>query len=102
MGNNPADKVYKLLLTIPAGKVVTYGQIANKLGLPTPRMVGRILHNNPEPFDIPCHRVVFSDGSLAPSYAFGGKEKQKELLVKEGVIFNSSKVDFKKSGYSFS
>ena len=51
------------------------------------RFVGFALHANPEPGVIPCHRVVFRDGSLAPGFAFGGEERQRELLEAEGVVF---------------
>ena len=45
---------------------------------------------------MPCHRVVFRDGSLADGFAFGGREVQKALLVSEGVGFSDEyKVDIK-------
>lgn len=44
---------------------------------------------------IPCHGVVFADGSLSKNYAFGGLKKQKEKLEKEGVIFKGNKVNLK-------
>lgn len=50
-------------------------------------MVGYALHANPAEGDIPCHRVVFRDGSLAPGFAFGGPDVQRERLEKEGVPF---------------
>lgn len=55
------------------------------------RFVGYALHSNPEPGVIPCHRVVFRDGSLAPGFAFGGSERQRLLLEEEGVVFISPK-----------
>lgn len=71
---------------IPKGKVATYGQIACAVGSPrSARQVGFALHVNPEPFVIPCHRVVNRFGRLAPAFAFGGEEVQAELLQKEGV-----------------
>lgn len=89
------QKVYNLLTTIPKGKVTTYGQIAKKLSMPTPRLVGRILHLNTNPETYPCHRVVFADGSLAKGYAFGGEGKQRAILEREGVSFNENKVDLR-------
>ena len=50
-------------------------------------MVGFALHSNPDPENIPCHRVVNRFGCLAKAFAFGGENKQKELLQKEGVEF---------------
>jgi methylated-DNA-[protein]-cysteine S-methyltransferase len=80
------NEVYNILLKIPAGKVSTYGDIANALGYPTAaRLVGQILHDNPNPVTVPCHRVVQSDGRLG-GYAYGSRRKR-ELLEKEGIRF---------------
>lgn len=83
------DRIYEEVKRIAKGKVATYGEIARKVGT-TPRVVGFALHQNPDPKNIPCHRVVFKDGSLAPGYLFGGPEKQKERLENEGVIFDNN------------
>jgi methylated-DNA-protein-cysteine methyltransferase related protein len=87
------QKVYDYLITIPLGKVSTYGRVAQATGIRSPRLVGKILHNNPSPDKYPCHRVVFADGSLTDGFAFGGREEQKFLLEKEGVAFIGDKVD---------
>ncbi len=80
------QKVYELVRQIPEGKVTTYGRIARRLGSPhASRAVGYALHVNPEPVITPCHRVVNRKGRLAPGFAFGGPEVQKQLLQKEGV-----------------
>ncbi len=83
------EKIYEEVKKIPKGKVSTYGEIAKKAGT-TPRVVGFALHGNPDPKNIPCHRVVFKDGRLSPGYVFGGIGKQKELLEKEGLVFNQA------------
>ena len=63
-------RVYEVVRRIPKGKVATYGQVAALAGAPrNARFVGYALHSNPEPGVIPCHRVVFRDGSLAPGFA---------------------------------
>lgn len=85
---------------VPAGKVTTYGAIGLYLGLRSPRMVGRALHLNPDNSLTPCHRVVFADGSLAPAFAFGGHQAQKEKLLAEGVEFVGEKVDLKRCLWS--
>ncbi|MCH4160479.1 MAG: MGMT family protein [Bifidobacterium sp.] len=83
-----SQRVYEVVRRIPAGRVATYGQIAALAGNPrNARIVGYALHANPEPGVIPCHRVVFRDGSLAPGFAFGGPERQRELLEMEHVYF---------------
>lgn len=82
------SRVYEIVCTIPQGFVATYGQVAALAGNPrNARFVGFALHANPQPGVIPCHRVVFKDGSLAPGFAFGGPEKQRALLEAEGVSF---------------
>ena len=88
-----ADKVYEFVRNIPRGKVATYGQIALYLGNRNfARAVGNILHGNPDPEHIPCHRVVNSKGRLSRAYAFGGIEAQRRLLVSEGVVFKNDLV----------
>lgn len=91
-----SQKVYKIVRTIPAGKVTTYGNLARACGIRSARAVGQILHRNNDTAT-PCHRVVFADGSLSESYAFGGAEEQKMKLVSEGVKFAGDKVDLKAS-----
>lgn len=81
------DEVYAIVKQIPKGKVATYGQIAWLTGSPkASRAVGYALHFNPQPGVIPCHRVVNRFGGLAPAFAFGGIDVQKELLEKENVL----------------
>ena len=68
---------------IPRGKVTTYGVIAKKLGM-SPRVVGYVLHLNPDGSKTPCHRVVNRNGRIAPGYAFGGKyEQRKDYKLRE-------------------
>ena len=91
------EKVYGFLKTVPKGKVVTYGQIAEAAGNPrAARAVGNILHSNPNGEEIPCYKVVDSKGRLSEHYAFGGIEKQKERLEKEGIEVKNYRVDLKK------
>ena len=91
------EKVYEFLLTIPKGNVVTYGQIAEYLGnKKLARLVGNVLHNNPDEIKYPCYKVVNSKGCLSISFAFGGIEKQKEKLEKEGIVVENYRVDLNK------
>ena len=93
-------KVYEFLKAIPEGKVATYSQIAAHLGNKhLARVVGNILHKNPDPECIPCHRVVNRKGELSKAYAFGGATAQKKRLEQEGIIFEpDGTVDLKKYG----
>ena len=94
-----SDKVFDIVRQIPSGKVATYGLVAQLMGRPqSGRYVGFALRNNPAPGqdkdDIPCHRVVFKDGSLCKGFAFGGPDAQRRLLEAEGVTFaDDSHVD---------
>ena len=81
-------RIYETVKQIPAGCVASYGQVAALAGNPRgARGVGFALHRNPQPGVIPCHRVVFGDGRLAPGFAFGGPDAQRKLLESEGVTF---------------
>ena len=91
------ENVYEFLKTIPKGRVVTYGQIAEYLGNKNlARAVGNILHNNPDGDKYPCYKVVNSKGCLSKSYAFGGIEGQKEKLENDGITVVDYRVDLKK------
>lgn len=91
------EKIYDAVMTIPKGKVATYGQIAALAGNGgAARVVGNALHVNPAPGVIPCHRVVNAQGRLAPNFAFGGDGEQQRLLEAEGVEVNDHRVDLKK------
>lgn len=78
----------RLIKAIPKGKVATYGQIAHLTGLfPSVRRVVWILHSCSEKDELPWHRVINSKGtiSLKPGR---GYERQKKLLLKEGIVFD--------------
>ncbi|MDL2298895.1 MGMT family protein [Synergistaceae bacterium OttesenSCG-928-D05] len=107
-GGNPAkrgekmsfnDDVYKIVRSIPEGYVMSYGQLARLAGSPrASRAAGYAMFWCPYD-DIPCHRVLYRDGSLSPSWAFGGK--QRELLMEEGVTFLADgRVDMKEHRFT--
>lgn len=78
-------RIYEVVKQIPKGRVASYGQVAQLAGNPRgARGVGFALHRNPEPGVIPCHRVVFQDGSTCTGYAFGGPEVQRRMLEERG------------------
>lgn len=91
------QKVYDFLRTIPKGKVVTYGQIAQSLGNKNmARVVGNILHVNPKPDVYPCYKVVNAQGKLSPNFGFGGLEEQKRRLEADRIEIIDGKVDLEK------
>lgn len=92
------SRVYDVVSRIPEGKVMTYGQIAALLGEPRgARVVGWAMRAAPSSLNLPCHRVVNRLGEMAPSYAFGSKDIQRELLISEGITFKENGcIDMKK------
>lgn len=100
MNKNFKDKVYKICRSIPKGKVATYGQLARLAGKPkAARAIGAFMRINPDAPNVPCHRVVASDGKLTGYSATGGIAKKKKMLIGEGVIFKNIKVDLFVSGW---
>ena len=97
---NPFEKIYEVVKSIPKGRVMTYGQVASVVGNPRlARVVGYALHQNPDPKNIPCHRVVNREGNVADGFVFGGGEIQRQRLEAEGVVFEKNgRVDLKKYG----
>lgn len=80
-----ADKVRDVVRKIPKGKTMTYKQVATKAGNPNAaRAVGAVMRTNYLE-DVPCHRVIRSDGGLG-DYNRGGPEKKRAILIKEGAI----------------
>lgn len=72
------DQVYKVVSKIPSGSTLTYKEVAKLAGSPKAfRAVGNILNKNYNP-DIPCHRVIKSDGTLG-GYNRGAEQKERLL-----------------------
>ena len=79
------QKVLDIVRTIPKGKTLTYKEVAEKAGQPkASRAVGNIMRNNYRK-DVPCHRVIRSDGGMG-GYNRGGQDVKMALLKKEGAI----------------
>lgn len=87
-GSTFRKQVWNLLLEIPYGRTMTYGEIARKLQCKSAQAVGGAVGHNPISLIIPCHRVIGADGSLT-GYA-GGVERKASLLKLE-----SNKQDIK-------
>ncbi len=91
---NLYKKTYDIVKQIPKGKVSTYGKVAIALGdIVASRAVGKILNENPYK-DVPCYRVIQSDGSIG-GYA-RGVEKKIELLMKDGIEIKEGKIELEK------
>ncbi len=84
------EQIYLVVAQIPKGKVASYGQIARLAGNARwARVVGYALHVNPDPERIPCYRVVNRFGEVSEAFAFGGGNRQEELLRADGVEFGA-------------
>jgi methylated-DNA-protein-cysteine methyltransferase-like protein len=79
-----AEQVYEYVAQIPAGRVMTYGQLAALCGSPrAARIVGGVAHFGPD--NLPWHRVVNKQGGLAAGF-HGGRSEQARRLEAEGVV----------------
>lgn len=88
-------RVYEALLTIPRGRVTTYGGLARAIGCRSPRAVGQALRHNPFAPAVPCHRVIAADltpGGFAGETDGAELARKLELLAAEGVRFAAGKL----------
>jgi len=94
-------KVYEKLLEVPEGRITTYKELANAVGLKNgSRIIGNIMKKNPFPIIVPCHRVVKSDGKIG-GYVYGEIVKS-QMLAKEGIKIKDGKIiDFDKEKFYF-
>jgi len=90
-------RIIEQILALPKGRVSCYRDIALKAGLPNgARQVARILHSLSEKYDLPWHRVIRRDGSIALEEG-AGRELQTALLRAEGVeVSAAGKVDMRR------
>jgi methylated-DNA-protein-cysteine methyltransferase-like protein len=83
-------RVYDIVRRIPAGRVMTYGQIANMLGEGyTPRTVGYVMHATGDE-NVPWQRVINSQGACSTGRIILPTDMQQRILESEGVVFDSN------------
>jgi methylated-DNA-protein-cysteine methyltransferase-like protein len=86
------EQIWQIVNAIPAGKVATYGQVANLAGMPQQsRLVGRVLSRLPKGSKLPWHRVINSQGKFSNP----NPERQKLRLEKEGVVMVNGRVNLR-------
>lgn len=96
---SPAERVWRVVASIPAGRVATYGQIAELAGLPRgARRVGRVLAALPADSRLPWHRVINAAGRISLPGAVGAR--QRRLLREEGVRLRGGRVDLRRYGWT--
>jgi methylated-DNA-[protein]-cysteine S-methyltransferase len=104
------QSILRLLAEVPRGKITTYGDLAKELARRNPkwsplasRAVGTTMRNNPCGPEIPCHRVIKSDGTIG-NFRGGAEEAVNEktvMLRDEGVTVSSGKISLRKYRHSF-
>lgn len=95
------ERVWAKIKEIPAGKVLTYKEVALSLNSKAFRSVGTALKLNPYAPKVPCHRVINSSGEIGNYSGSGGIKKKIELLTKEGVEIKDNKIDLTKYLFKF-
>jgi O-6-methylguanine DNA methyltransferase len=79
------ESVYAMVRTIPRGQTRTYRWVAEQIGKPNAsRAVGNALNRNPYAPQVPCHRVIRSDGTLG-GFA-GGTHRKRAMLMSEKAL----------------
>ena len=87
-------RIYRVVSSIPRGRVATYGQIASLAGAPRhARQVGYALYDLPSGSELPWHRVINARGEVSPRSEPGWDRFQRQLLEAEGVEFRGSRVN---------
>ncbi len=88
-------RVYAALMTVPRGRVTTYGALAQAIGCRSARAIGGALRNNPFSPQVPCHRVIAADGRPG---GYQGRREGKQIAAKqallayEGVRFHNGRL----------
>ncbi len=91
------QRVWSVVEAIPAGRVASYGQVAELAGLKGgARRVGGALGKAPDRGSLPWHRVLKADGKIAIPAGSAGREKQIRRLKGEGVAVIAGRVDMHK------
>ncbi|EFM08624.1 Methylated-DNA-(protein)-cysteine S-methyltransferase DNA binding [Paenibacillus curdlanolyticus YK9] len=92
-------RVIEIIKGIPAGRVMTYGQIAASAGSPrAARQVVRLLHSLSMKHGLPWHRVVNAKGEIAIQDV-EGRDTQLFLLEQEGIVCAFGRIDLDKFRY---
>lgn len=95
------EALYLALMSIPAGKVITYGQLAKLAGLPgAARLAGSALCGLPENTVLPWHRVINAQGKISLPVDSAAYKKQRQRLQAEGVQIVNEKISLRIYGYT--
>jgi methylated-DNA-protein-cysteine methyltransferase-like protein len=94
------QSVWKVVLEIPSGHVLTYGEVARLSGMPrAARRVSQAMRRAPRAHNLPWHRVINAQGKISFPEDSSGWKTQKDKLESEGVVFLNGKIDLVVFGY---
>lgn len=106
MSDNPSvalstfqKQLYAKLRQVPRGKVTTYRDLAHAIDSTAYRAVGTAMNKNPFAPDVPCHRVIKTNGEVG-DYAHGSAAKV-TLLLAEGVEIENNRINLAKFRHYF-
>jgi methylated-DNA-protein-cysteine methyltransferase related protein len=92
--------ILRTIASIPHGRVASYGEIAERAGLPRrARLVGRVLREAPDGIELPWFRVLRADGRIAFPPGSRGFRNQVRQLAVEGVLVRNGRVDLARHGW---
>lgn len=80
-------KVYLALLEVPRGETISYKELGERIGCRSAQAIGQALRRNPFAPEVPCHRVIASDGTLG---GFHG-QRQGEMIARKRALLESEK-----------
>lgn len=80
-------RIYLELLNVPCGQTISYGELARRIGCRSAQAIGQALKRNPFAPDVPCHRVIASDGTLC---GFHG-QREGEMLERKRALLQAEK-----------
>ncbi|KFZ37246.1 cysteine methyltransferase [Shewanella mangrovi] len=97
---SPMQRIWWIVGMIPAGKVASYGMVADLAGLPKrARYVSRALKQAPDTLDLPWHRVINAQGKISFAADSAPFREQSQRLLSEGVLVNQGKIRWSDYGW---
>ena len=98
-----ARSIHSVVAHIPRGKVSTYGEVAERAGLPRrARLVGQVLSGLPANNKLPWHRVVNAQGCISLPAGSATAKEQRQRLRAEGVVFRGARIDLQRYAWRVS
>lgn len=82
-------KVYLALLDVPRGETISYRELGMRIGCGSAQAIGQALKRNPFAPEVPCHRVIRSDGSIGGFYG----QREGEMIEKKKAMLRDEKIN---------